>query len=201
MTRVKIVLVAAMTIPLAGCLLSGKPKTAAYVPPPPKPAPASPPESLSIPQTRVDLPPRQDVPQEALHTAPAEDPPTPVPPKPASPPAKTHVPAAPKPPSPSEPPPPDPEIAPQRPPIQEILPVDEQKRLEASVQKHKAEIVSLKAQAQQGHRLTANQKSMLVKIDQFVAQCDQAESTGDMRSADEFAEKANILAKELQSGK
>jgi len=80
------------------------------------------------------------------------------------------------------------------------MPPDELKRLGASVQRHKADIISLKAQAQ-GHSLTANQKSILTKIDQFVAQCDQAENSGDMRSADEFAEKANILAKELQSGK
>jgi heme-binding NEAT domain protein len=138
------------------------------------------------------------VPLEALNTALPEEPPPPVPRKPAAAQTKPRLPAAPKP---SEPPAPDPETAPQRPPIQEIVPADEEKRLEASVQKHKADIISLKAQAQQGHRLTANQKSMLVKIDQFVAQCDQAKSTGDMRSADEFAEKANILAKELQSGK
>jgi hypothetical protein len=200
MTRVKIVLVAAMTIPLAGCLLSGKPKTAAYAPAPPKPAaPEPPPEPLSIPQTHVDLPPSQPVPREALNTQLPEEPPPPVPPKPAPPPAKQRA-SAPKP---SEPPPaPDPEIVPSRPPIQEILPPDAQKRLQDSVLKHRAEIRTLVVQAQQGgHRLTANQKSTLGKIEQFMKQSEQAEKTGDIRSADEFAEKANILATELQSGK
>jgi len=188
-----------MTIPLAGCLLSGKPKTVAAAPAPPQPtAPAPPPEPLSIPQTRVDLPPPQPWNPEALNTAPPVVPPPPAPTKPAPPPKQRAQAPQIKPP---DPPPPDPETAPQRPPIQEVLPADELKRLEASVQRHKAEIMSLKAQAQQGHRLTANQKSILTKIDQFVAQCDQAENSGDMRSAEEFAEKANILAKELRSGK
>ena len=96
-----------------------------------------------------------------------------------------------------EQPPPEP----TRPPIQEILPTDEKTRLQASVQKHRAEIRTLVAQAQKSHRWTASQKNMKEKIDQFVTQSEQAENSGDMRSADEFAEKANILAKELQSGK
>jgi hypothetical protein len=191
MRRVKVVLVAAIVIPLAGCVFGGKPKTVAAAPAPPKPA--SPPEPLSIPQTRVDLPAPQPVKQEALNTAAREEPPPPVEPKPIPAPRR---PPAPQPKTVEQPPP-----EPTRPPIQEILPTDEKTRLQASVQKHRAEIRTLVAQAQKSHRWTASQKNMKEKIDQFVTQSEQAENSGDMRSADEFAEKANILAKELQSGK
>ena len=52
---------AALAIPLAGCLFSGKPKTVAAAPAPPVPAaPALPPEPVSIPQTDVYLPPAAD---------------------------------------------------------------------------------------------------------------------------------------------
>jgi hypothetical protein len=200
MRRAKIVFVAAMTIPLAGCVLNGQPKTVAYSPPPPKPAPAPPPEPLSIPQTHVDLPPSQPWNPDAVKTEQPPDPPPPVQPKPPAAPARTTRAPAPKP---VEPPPaPDPEAAPERPPIQEILSTEEQKRLKDSVQKHRTEIRTLVSQAQQGgHHLTASQKDTLVKIEQFIKQSEQAENTGDIRSADEFAEKANILATELQSGK
>jgi hypothetical protein len=200
MRRAKIVFVAAMTIPLAGCLLSGKPKTVAYSPPPPKPAPAPPPEPLSIPQTHVDLPPSQPWNPDAVKTEQPPEPPPPVQPKPAA--AAVKTPRAPAP-KPAEPPAaPDPEAAPERPPIQEILSTEERTRLQDSVQKHQAEIRALVLQAQQGgHHLTANQKETLGKIEQFMKQSEQAEKTGDIRSADEFAEKANILATELQSGK
>jgi outer membrane biosynthesis protein TonB len=191
MRRVKVVLVAAMVIPLAGCVFGGKPKAVAAAPAPPKPA--SPPEPLSIPQTRVDLPAPQPVKPEALNTAPREEPPPPVEPKP--------IPAPRRPPAPQPKTVEQPPAEPARLPIQEILPADEKNRLTASVQRHRAEIGTLVARAQKSHLLTANQKNMLEKIRQFVTQSEQAENSSDMRSADEFAEKANILAKELQSGK
>ena len=69
MTRATVVLVAALAIPLAGCAWSGKPK-AAVIPAPPQPAaPAPAPEPLSIPQTRVDLPPPQPLDPAAVVTA------------------------------------------------------------------------------------------------------------------------------------
>jgi len=54
--------------------------------------------------------------------------------------------------------------------------------------------------AQQRH-LTANERRMVRDINQFLNQSDQAEASGDMRSADQNAERSYILAKELQSGK
>src|SRR5579862_9867096 len=61
MRLVQAILVAALAISLAGCVVRAKPKTTAAVPAAPQPvpapaAPAPPPEPLSIPQTRVQLP-------------------------------------------------------------------------------------------------------------------------------------------------
>jgi hypothetical protein len=198
MRRLKIILVAALAIQLAGCLLSGKPKVAPAAPAPPQPvAPAPPPEPLSVPQTHVDLPEPQAVDQKALATAPPVEPPPPVQQRPTPLPKqpRTTVPQT----RPVEPTPePPPETS--RPPIQEILPADVQKQLQTSAQKHKADARALLAQAR-GRRLNANERTMVASITQFLTQSEQAEKTGDMRAADEFAEKAYLLAKELQSGK
>jgi hypothetical protein len=201
MTRVKIVLVALMAIPLAGCLLSGKPKTIAAAPAPPQPAaPATPAEPLSIPQTQVDLPASQPVKAEALVTEPKVEsvPPAPKPvPPPARKPSNTPPPS-----KPADAPPPDatpePETAPPRPPIQEILPADAQKQLQDSAHKHQTDTVALLSSS---NPHTANQKRAKAEIDQFLKQSQQAETAGDMRLADQLAERAYILARELQSGK
>ena len=48
---------------------------------------------------------------------------------------------------------------------------------------------------------TENQKRTKAEIDQFIKQSEDAETAGDMRKADQLAERAFVLAKELQSGK
>jgi len=201
MRRAKVVLVAALAIPLAGCLLSGKPKTVAATPAPPVPAaPAPPPEPLSIPQTQVNLPAPQPLDLAALVTAPQVEAPLPVTPKPAVPPPQRAVRTAPapqpKPPEPVETPAPEP-----RPPIQEILPANVEKEFEASAQKHKTDTRALLAEAQRRGHLTANERRLIADIYQFLKQSDQAESNKDMRSADRLAERSYLLAKELQGGK
>ncbi len=200
MRRAKVVLVAALAIPLAGCLLSGKPKTVAATPAPPVPAaPAPPPEPLSIPQTQVNLPAPQPLDPAALATAPPVAAPQPGTPKPAAPPQRAVRPAPapqPKPPEPVETPAPEP-----RPPIQEILPANVEKEFEASAQKHKTDTRALLAEAQRRGHLTANERRVIADIYQFLKQSDQAESNKDMRSADRLAERAHILAKELEGGK
>lgn len=194
MRRAKVVLVAAMAISLAGCVLSGKPKTVAAAPAPPKPsAPAPPPEPLSIPQTRVDLPAPQPVNPEALATAPPVEPAPPVPVKPAQPAQRGNHTAAP-PPKPAEQPPADP----PRQPIREILPADEQKHFQAHAEQRQADTRALLAGAKPR---SATERRMVGDINQFLKQSVQAEASGDMRSADQLAERAYILAKELQSGK
>lgn len=193
MRRVEAVLVAAMAIALGGCVLGGKPKPAAVVPPPPQPAAPPPaPQPLSIPQTRVDLPAPQPVNPEALATAPPVEPAPPVQPKPAPP--VRRAPAVQPPPA----PPPPPEAA--RPPIQEVLPAEMAKQLLASANRHKVDTRALLAQARR-RRLTASENDMVARINQFVKLSDDAEKSGDMRSADQLAERAHILARELQNGK
>jgi hypothetical protein len=199
MRRAKVVLVAAIAIPLAGCVLTGKPKTVAAAPPPPHPAkPAQPPEPLSIPQTQVELPAPQEVKPEALNTALPEEP---------APQAQTKPPAAPPPRAPrtasqpkpaetqpaAEQPPPEP-----RPPIHETMPDVERNRLREEAEGHQAETRRLLAEAKPR---TANQKRAKAEIEQFLKQSQDAETADDMRLADQLAERAHILAKELQSGK
>jgi hypothetical protein len=190
---------------MAGCVLSGKPKTAA-TPPPPKTATAAttPAEPLSIPQTNVDLPRPQRIEAGALDTAPT---PTPAPQAQTKPPV-TKPPVIPRPATtqakPAEAPPPDPpptEAAPEAPhpeKIHEILSADEQNKLRDSAHSNQAEAKKLLA-AVKPH--TADQQRTWAEVDQFVKQSVQAEATGDMRMASQLAERANVLAKDLQSGK
>jgi hypothetical protein len=186
-----------MTIPLAGCLLNGKPKTLAGAPAPPQTAaPAPPAEPLSIPQTHVDLPAPQPLNPDALATAQPVETPPPAQPKPAPPPKPAHANAAPKP-SDQQTPAAEPE-QPTRPQIQEILSPDEESRLRDSAHGHQAQAAALLAAAKP---TTANQRRAEAEIRQFLKQSVEAETAGDMRLADQLAERANILAKELQSGK
>ena len=204
MRRVKVVLVAAIAIPLAGCALGGKPQTvAAAAPRPPKPAdPAPPPERLSIPQTQVDLPAPQPLNPQALVTAqPATD---------TTSASQTRVQASsttrsgggnnPRvistPRGPETPPAAESE-QPARTPIQEVLPADVQKQLRESVHKYQKETHNLLAGVKPHN---ANQTRAEMEIVQFVKQSEQAEAT-DLRLADQLAQRAYVLAKELQSGK
>jgi hypothetical protein len=197
--RASIILVAALAIPLGGCILAGKPKATPPAPAPVKPAaPAPAPEPLSTPQTDVHLPPFQQVDPDALVPAPAAAPPPPEPTKPPAPLRQRQATTAPA--KPVEPPAtPPPEPAP-RAPIQEILPADVLKQFQASAKNHRSETGKLLAQA---HRrgLNPNEERVETDINQYLKQSQQAEDNKDMRAADEFAEKAYILAKELQGGK
>jgi len=194
----KVVLVAVITIPLAGCVLSGQPKTVPTGPAPPQAAaPVPPPEPLSIPQTHVELPAPQPLNPDALNTAQTVET---APPAPAKPPAQTKAPqhlapAQPKPPD------PQPQAEPEQPPrtpIQEILTDDEKRVLRDRAHGHRAEAGSLLASAKPRN---ANQRRAEAEIRQFLKQSTEAESAGDMRLADQLAERADTLAKELQSAK
>jgi hypothetical protein len=201
MRRAKVFLVAVMTISLAGCVLSGKPKAVAAAPAPPQPAALAPPaEPLSIPQTQVDLPAPQPVKPAALVTElpeQASQPEPAKPPEPVKPPPRNSSTTAPPKTTPDPQPAADP-IEPARPPIREIVPPDEQKVLLERAHKNQAETQTLLAGVKPH---TNNQERAVAEINQFLKQSEQAESTGDMRLADQLAERAYILAKELQSGK
>jgi type IV secretory pathway VirB10-like protein len=199
MRSAKIVFVATMTIPLAGCVLSGKPKSVAAVPTtPPTAAPAPPPEPLSIPQTHVDLPAPQPVDPQALVTAPPVEPAPPPAQKPVTPPPQrtavrpANLPKAPEPAA-------EPEQQPARAPIQEILSPDQQKDYKERAHKYQADARSVLASPRP--RTSANQRRQEQEINNFLKQSEQAENTGDLRLALQLAERAYTLAKELQSGK
>src|ERR1019366_7473268 len=213
-------LTALLSILLAGCELRGKPAKSAVPPAAPKPvasaAPApAPPPALSIPQTRVELPKPQPVDPAALETeatppeplpavaaparsrraTPAARPPAPVPPRPPPrrpPPAATHP--APAPP-PAATPPPEP-----RETVQEIVSPAEVKRLQDQAQARRSEVKQILDRL--GRRqLTGTQRNVVATIRNFLTLSGEAENHNDMRQADALAERAQILAKKLQSGK
>jgi len=179
MKPVEAILAAALLLGLAGCAARAKPAVTAAAPA----APAPPPQ-LSIPQTQVELPRPQPLDPDALSTAP----PAAAPPAANKPPQTTKRPATPPP------------AEAVRPPIQEILSANEQQRLRGSAQEHRNQALQLVAQA---HRrsLTAAEQALVTRINQFVKSSGDAEKNGDLRSADDLAARAHILAKELQNGK
>lgn len=203
MKRVAAILIAAWSLWLCGCVIGNKRQTAKATPPAPPPvvapAPQAPPAPLSIPQTQVELPAPQPIDPAALATSsqPAETPPEPPakarPPRRAAAPARSAEPAA-------ATPPPVETSEPERPPIQEILPAEMQKKLQESAQSHKREAAQLLQQAQ-SRRLTRQQTGLVRRIEQFVKLSDGAEQSGNMREADEFAERALVLARELNSAR
>jgi membrane-bound lytic murein transglycosylase B len=194
-------LTALLSILLAGCELRGKPAKSAVPPAAPKPvasaAPApAPPPALSIPQTRVELPKPQPVDPAALETE--ATPPEPLPAvaaparsRRATPAASQPVPASP----PAATPPPEP-----RETVQEIVSPAEVKRLQDQAQARRNEVKQILDRL--GRRqLTGTQRNVVATIRSFLTLSGEAENHNDMRQADALAERAQILAKELQSGK
>ena len=192
MKPVEAILAAALLLGLAGCAARAKPAVPAAAPV----APAPPPEPLSIPQTQVQLPRPQPFDPDSLSTAPPAAALPPAAPPPATKPPQTTRRQAAPPPKPETPPP----AEPVRLPIQEILPSNVQQQLRRSAQDHRSQALQLVAQAQR-RSLTAAEQALVTRINQFVKSSSDAEKNGDLRSADDLAGRAHILAKELQSGK
>ena len=212
MKRAAFILATSLMLLLTGCVLRAKPQTKSNnVPPPPKPTAAAtsatpPPGPLSIRQTQVDLPAPQPITPEALATTiPPEVPPedqrpprvprrAPVagPPKPEQAPVQTQTPtpAAAAPPA----------AEPERPPIQEILPAAELKKLQESADARKRDIRRVLEQVG-SQRLNGTQREKVERIRSFLKASDEAESHNDMRQAEQLAEKAQTLVGELQSGR
>ncbi len=189
---------ALLGILLAGCTLRGKPVKSAVPPAAPKsvatPAPAPPPPPLSIPQTRIELPKAQPVDPAALATeAPPPEPP------PAAAPARPRRgnPAASQPSS-----PPAAATAPPEPrdTVQEIVPAAELKRLQDRAQARRREVNQILDQLAR-RQLTGTQQNVAATIRNFLALSEEAERRNDMRQADALAERAQILARELHSGR
>ena len=208
MRRLKLILAAGMAMSLTGCVLRGK-QTPNVSTPPPTPAPAAklpsgpPPQPLSIPQTQAQLPAPQSIAPGALATTtppepPAETqpaqrpqrrPPGPVagPPRPETPPVPVLAPPAPA------------TAEPERPPVQEIVPASESNRLRESAEARKQEIRKTLEQAQ-ARVLSRDQRAVRLRIEAFLQQSDDAQKKGDMRLADALAQRAQVLARELQNG-
>ena len=200
--KAKAILTVLACVLLAGCSLRGKPAKSAAPPAAPKPAaapaPAPPPPPLSIPQTRVELPKPQPVDPAALAVEPAppelpEPPPAAAPARPrrgypAANPAVGASPAAPV-------PPPEP-----RETFQEIVTPAEVKRLQDQAAARRREATQILDQL--SHRqLNSSEQKVAATIRDFVNLSDEAEKHSDPRQAVALAERAQILAKELQSGK
>ena len=200
--KAKVLLAALPCVLLAGCLLRRTPAKSVAPPAAPaplaKPAPAPPPSALSTPQTHVELPKPQPVDPEALETEPAP---------PEAPPAAAATTAAPRSrranPAVSQPAPTPPAAAgppaDTRETFQEIVPPAELKRLQEDAQARRREANQILEQL--GRRLSGAQQNVAATIRSFIALSNEAENRNDMRQADSLAERAQILAKELQSGK
>jgi hypothetical protein len=198
--KAKVLLAALPCVLLAGCLLRRTPAKSVAAPAAPaplaKPAPAPPPSALSIPQTHVELPKPQPVDPAALETGPP--PPEAPPAAAATPPRSRRANPAVSQPAPTPPaaagPPPD-----TRETVQEIVQPAELKRLHEDAQARRREANQILEQL--GRRLSGAQQNVAATIRSFIALSNEAEKRNDLRQADSLAERAQILAKELQSGK
>jgi hypothetical protein len=182
---------------LAGCTLRKPAKAVAQPPAPPKPvavAAPTPAPPLSIPQTQVVLPPLQPVDPASLVTeAPPPEPEPPPAPTQSARPRRAAAPAS----QPSSPPA---VAAPPEPPrdaVQEIVSDADSKRLREGAQSRRREAKRIVDQL--GRRLTDAQRDVALTIGNFLALSEESEKHNDLRQAESLAEKALILAKELQS--
>jgi hypothetical protein len=89
---------------------------------------------------------------------------------------------------------------PERPPVQEIVPIPEQKRLQDSAESRKKDIRQWLEKVQ-SRRLNAHERTIVSRIQSFLALSDEAQAAGDMRKADELAQRAQVLTQEFPSGK
>ena len=82
-----------------------------------------------------------------------------------------------------------------------MLTAEEQQKLKDSAQTRRREAAQALAQAQQGRRLSAHERDLVKRTQSFLNQSEQAENRGDLRQADSLAERAQVLARELQGGR
>ena len=199
--RGTVVLIIVSLLGLVSCAKRA-PKAAVPVTPvapkPVAPAPPPPPPPLSTPQTRVELPEYQPLDPAALNTqstaqdtppvvkppaAPRKPQPAPAVPPPATPPPATTAPAE------------SPRIA-----IQEVISPVEFKRLQDQVQGRRREVNQILEQLGK-RKPVRGQQTIVNDIRNFMSLSDEAEKRNDIRQADAFAERAQILARDLQNGK
>ncbi len=199
--RGSVVLIFAALLEFSSCTPRGVKAAAPVMPAPPAPVVVpvpAPPQPLSSPQTRVVLPEPQPFDPAALETeSTAQDTP-PV----------MHAPAAPKrttvtqpvTPAPVTPPATTPQAEPPRGAIQEVISSTELKRLTDQVQGRRREVTQILEQASK-RRLSQSQQNDVNNIRNFLTLSLEAEQRNDIRGADALAERALILARDLQNGK
>ena len=85
----------------------------------------------------------------------------------------------------------------ERPPISELTPPAELKRLQEEADARRQEVTQLIAQHSARTALKQQQNSV-DRIDSFLKQAEEAEQRGDMRQASELAGRALVLARELK---
>jgi len=205
-------LAGALALGMAACVFRAKQSAAGAAPPPP----------LSYPQTQVALPEPRPLNPYGLATdaraagtgeptaLPAAAKPTGLeaPPSISAPPAGKTQRAASKQ-APRKTPPDAAQTAPaeaapaapaeQRPPVQAIVSAQDQRRLRDSADARKREVRAVLARIK-GQRMSASDQDLVKRIDFFLSQSDQAERNGDMSQADDFAQRAQALARGWQSG-
>ncbi len=191
-------------LPAACCSASRRRPTA---PPAPQPraaaAPAARRSRFPFRRRTVELPPPQPLTPEAHghHAASGRAARLRPPPAPAAPaPARTSDAAAAsgaasRPPAPAAAPPP---AEPERPPIQEIVPADELKRLQERSRGAQARDPAAHGGGRAPAPQPAGRRNPVERVFSFLKQSDEAEQRGDMRQADELAERALVLARELK---
>ena len=199
--RGTVVLIIVSLLALVSCAKHATKAAVPVTPAAPKPvvaAPPPPPSPLSTPQTRVELPEQQPVDPAAwqretsAQDAPPVAKPQAAPRKPLSSPA-----AAPPatPPPVAAPPAEAPRVA-----IQEVISPTEVKRLQDQIQGRRREVNQILEQLSK-RRPARGQQTIVNDIRNFMALSDEAEKRNDLRQADAFAERAQILARDLQNGK
>jgi hypothetical protein len=194
------ILAVSAALALAGC--AARAKTPAANPAavkPTTPATPEPPPNLSTPQTQAQLPKPQPIDPAAWDVA------TPAPDanagKPAAPTPKPGTARIPVPRPETTPPPVTTPAEPPRAQIQEIIPATDLKRLQESAQNRKREVARLLEPFERRRSLSGTLKIKVQEVRNFVKLSDDFEKRGEMRQADAMAEKAQILARQLQNGK
>lgn len=199
--RRSVILILGVLLALASCVKPGTKAAAPVTPAAPKPvaAPAPPPpQPLSTPQTRVELPELQpvDPAAQATESTTQDAPPVARPPTPAR---RQAVPAVTTPPA-TQPPAATPPAESPRIAIQEVISAPEFKRLQDQVQGRRREVNKILDQLDIS-KLAPPQRTIVTSIRSFLTLSDEAEHRNDIRQADALAERAQILARDLQNGK
>jgi len=194
------ILAVSAVLALAGC--AARAKTPAANPAavkPTTPATLEPPRNLSTPQTQAQLPKPQPIDPLAWTVAtPAPDPNAGKPAAPTPNRGTARIPV----PRPETAPPATTPAEPPRQQIQEIIPATDLKRLQESAQNRKREVARILEPFDRRPRsLSGSLKIKVQEVRNFVKLSDDFEKRGEMRQADAMAEKAQILARQLQNGK